>query len=76
MKFTLEEKLDTLKLLDSEIVELTDKDVLATEIEQADHYKSDVYTALVRIDKALKTDRAPGPALACTYCHSPGGNTS
>ena len=53
LKLTLEEKLGTLKLLDSEIVELTEEDSLTTEIEQADDYKSEIYAALVRIDKAL-----------------------
>ena len=54
LKFTLEEKLDTLKLLDGEIIDLIEEDALATEIEQADDYKSDIYAALVKIDKALK----------------------
>ena len=54
LKLTLEEKLGTLKLLDGEIVELIEEEALATEIEQADDFKSEIYAALVRIDKALK----------------------
>ena len=50
LKLTLEEKLTTLKLLDGEIVERTEEDALATEIEQADDYKSKIYAALVKID--------------------------
>ena len=42
LKLTLEEKLGMLKLLDSEIVELTEEDSLNTEIEQADDYKSEI----------------------------------
>ena len=61
LKLTLEEKLGTLKLLDSEIVELTEEDSLTTEIEQADDYKSEIYAALVRIDKALKLTTPPVP---------------
>ena len=69
LKLTLEEKLGTLKLLDSEIVELTEEDALTTEIEQADDYKSEIYAALVRIDKTLKlathpTPPTPAPAAA------------
>ena len=54
LKLTLEEKLATLKLLDGEVVELTEEDAIATEIERADDYKSEIYAALVRIDKGLK----------------------
>ena len=43
LKLTLEEKLGSLKLLDGEIVELTKEDALATEIERADDYKSEIY---------------------------------
>ena len=55
LKITLEEKIGTLKLLDSEIVELTEEGALATEIEQAD---DEIYAVLVRIDKALKLTTA------------------
>ena len=58
LKLMLEEKLGTLKLLD-EIVELTEEDTLATEIERADDYKRAIYTVLVRIDKALKLNTPP-----------------
>ena len=61
LKLTLEEKLGTLKLLDSEIVELTEEDALATEIERADDYKSEIYAAIVSIDKALKLTTPPAP---------------
>ena len=63
LKLTLEEKLTTLKLLDGEIVELTEEDALATEIERADDYKSEIYAALVWIDKALKLATSPAPPI-------------
>ena len=72
LKLSLEEKLGTLKLLDSEIVELIDGDALATEIEEADDYKSEIYAALVRIDKALKLTTTPAPPTrAPTYEMTP-----
>ena len=48
------EKLETLKLLDSEIVELTPEEGLEDEIEQADGYKENVYRALTMIDKVYR----------------------
>ncbi len=54
LKLILEEKLDTLKLLDTEISELIEEDALVAEIERADDYKSDIYAALVRIGKVLR----------------------
>lgn len=47
--------------MDSEIVELSEEDALVTEIEQADEYKSDIYGALVKIDKALKRTTPSAP---------------
>ena len=43
LKLSLTEKLETLKLLDSEIVELIPEEELVREIEQADEYKENVY---------------------------------
>jgi len=42
LKLTLEEKLGTLKLLDSEIIELTEEDA------QADDHKSEINAVLVK----------------------------
>ena len=72
LKLTLEEKLGTLKLLDGEIIDLIEEDALATEIEQADDYKSDIYAALVKIDKALKLislAAIPTPAPTASPTH-------
>ena len=43
LKLTLEEKLTTLKQLDSEIVQLVEEENLAAEIERADDFKSEIY---------------------------------
>lgn len=53
LKLSLREKLETLKQLDSEIVELTPEEELVREIEQADEYKENVYRALTCVDKTL-----------------------
>ena len=55
LKLSLHEKLEMLKLLDSEIVELTPEEGLEDEREQADGYKENVYRALIMIDKGLET---------------------
>ena len=63
-KLSLNEKLETLKLLDSEIVDLTPEDGLEDEIEQADGYKENVYRALTTIDKVLNATPSPPTTAA------------
>jgi len=63
LKFCLKEKLETLKLLDAEIVELTPEEELVEEIEQTDEYKENVYCALTRIDKALRVSSTTATAV-------------
>ena len=59
LRLTLSEKLEVVKALDSEVIELIDEeDALATEIEQADGYKETIYSALIKIDRATKS-RSP-----------------
>ena len=53
LKLCLTEKLDTLKLLDGEIIGLTEEKDLADEIEQSDGYKESVYGALVKLERAI-----------------------
>ena len=53
LKLSLQEKLDTLKLLDSEILGLIDEGELTSEIEQADAFKEGIYTAMIKIDKCV-----------------------
>ena len=67
---SLKEKLETLKSLDSEIVELVPEEELSKEIEQADEYKENIFRALTRIDKAQAivsgTTATSGTAAATT----------
>ena len=51
LRVTLKEKLDTIKTLDTEIIELIDDETgLADEIEQADTYKGTLYECVMKID--------------------------
>ena len=72
LKLALEEKLSTFKLLDSEIVEL--RRMLLLQRSQVDDCKSDIYAALVRIDKAQKRTTSlvsPTPARDVTPARAP-----
>ena len=53
LKLSLQEKLKTLRQLDSEILDLTEEDHLVDEIEQADIFKEEIYTAISKIDKLV-----------------------
>ena len=53
LKCSLQEKLETIKILDGDIVDLIEDDKLTEEIEQADFYKETIYDALLKIDKAV-----------------------
>jgi len=59
LKLSLQEKLEVLRQLDAEILELTDKEGLVDEIEQADLFKEGIYIALVRIEKATAIAATP-----------------
>ena len=46
---TLNEKLETIKTLDSEVIDfIEDEETLAAEIEQADDYKESIFSALIK----------------------------
>ena len=60
LKLSLTEKLDTLKQLDGEILDLTEEGDLDDEIQQADTYKDNIYQVMVKLDKGAK-DTAPPP---------------
>lgn len=67
LKLSLHDKLETLKLLDSEIVELTPEEGLENEIEQADRNKENVYRTLTMIAKVLKPTPSPRTPVADTH---------
>ena len=61
---TLNEKLETLNKLDSEIIELTAEEGLESEIQQSDENKEKIYEALTRVNKVLDAAATPKPVAA------------
>ena len=59
LKLSIQEKLETIKQLDGEILELIEEDDLATEIEQADSFKEGIYSSMIRIDKCTTARAVP-----------------
>ena len=55
LKLTLKEKFETIKALDTEVIDLIEDESLADEIEQADGYKETTFASLIRIDKLMET---------------------
>ena len=55
----LVEKIETLKVLDSELADLVPDDELEEEIQRADEYKEKVYGVMAKLKKALGTPPAP-----------------
>jgi len=53
LKLSLQEKLENLKLLDREMLDLIEEGELTSEIEQADTFKEGIYTAMIKIDKCV-----------------------
>ena len=69
LRLTLSEKLETIKALDSEVIELIEEEeALVNEMEQADDYKEGVFQALIRIDR---TTKAPPTSLSRTTMSDP-----
>ena len=60
---SLKEKLEVIKTLDSEILELVEETDLADEIDQADLYKEKIYSALMKIDSAVVAVTKPTSAV-------------
>ena len=59
LRLTLNEKLEIIKALDTEVIDLIDdEEALASEIEQADGYKEGVFQALIKIDRVTKAPPA------------------
>ena len=61
LKLSFQEKLETLKLLDGEVLGLVDEGGLTSEIEQADDFKEGIYTAVIKIDKIVNRAILPTP---------------
>lgn len=63
LRLTLNEKLEILKQLDSEILDLLEEEAdITTEIEQSDTFNQGIYEALVRIDKICEASSSTGPS--------------
>ena len=78
---TLKEKLDTIKTLDAEIVDLIgDETELTRELEQADTYRETLFSALIKMDELLEARPscfpvARSPRWACPQLLLPPGLT-
>ena len=59
LKLTLNEKLETLNKLDSEIIDLMDEDALEDEIHQSDEWKEKIFNALTRMNKVFNSTTPP-----------------
>ena len=78
LEMSLKEKLQEIKVFDSEILALVKDDELEDEIAQADLFKERIYSTLIRIEKATAPAPPPSPtptgpeptAAAPTSTHS------
>ena len=81
-RITLKEKLEILKQLDEEILELVEDDEVDNEIEQADIFKERIHVAIIESNKALgnkQSSRIPAttiPSSGETSSDSPVAVTS
>ena len=66
LRMCLDQKLQTLKLLDAEIVELVPDGELGAEIKAADGYQANIFGALTRLDKAVRLLDPPRSFLPAT----------
>ena len=74
LRLSLEEKLQTLKQLDGEILELTQEEHLDEEIEQADTYKDNIYSAIVRMDRLKDRPSSPSATAGAGATTAPAGD--
>ncbi len=75
LKLTLTEKLETLRCLDEEILELAEEGDLEGEIEQADTFKQGVYGAMVKIDHVCEKSSVTPPPTPPTGSSGRGTRT-
>ena len=68
LKLTLKEKVEVIRTLDAEVIELIeDEDALTAEIQQADEYRESIHSYLLRIEAALeKATTATPPTTGAT----------
>ena len=68
---SLQENLDVLMMLDSEIINLVDEGSVVDEIEQADIFKQGIYSTMVKIEKYCAP---PTDSLATPHTSRPAAN--
>ena len=75
LKLTLKEKLDILKQLDNEILDLLETEAdISTEIKQSDTFNMGLYEALVKIEKyGEASPRDTPPTVRTSTCLEEGG---
>ena len=71
LKLSLEEKLNTLTRLDSEILDITEDDNVEDEIQEADEFKERVYGAIVRLGNRTRSLTGPVTPPATAVLTSP-----
>ena len=77
LKLSLSEKLDVLKQLDNEILDVVEEEKVINEIEQSDEFKEGIYTITVRIERALATPHpTSSPSASVTFAHPPSSASS
>ena len=69
---SLKEKLEEIKVLDSEVLELVENAELEEEISQADRYKEQIFSTLSSIEKAVRPAPLPPATTAASPSHAIG----
>lgn len=59
LKLTLNEKLEILRQLDGEILDVVEEEAVVGEIDQSDEFKDDVYATLMKIERHIAPDTSP-----------------
>ena len=54
LRLSLNEKFETIKVLDAEVIDLIDGDGVVDDIERADEFKESVFSSLLSIDRLIK----------------------
>ncbi|CAB4029862.1 Hypothetical predicted protein, partial [Paramuricea clavata] len=75
LKTSMKEKLETLKVLDEEILELVDEANIEEEIEQCDICREGLQLALENVERALNTSSMPSLAVLSNVTENTTSNT-
>ena len=75
LKLSSQEELETLRQLDSEILDLTEEDHLVDKIEEANIFKEEIYTAITKIEKLVSMTTS-NPHAASSHIQEPSAISS